>query len=81
MKPDDKKELKKKIEDLEQSLTSLRDKLNQQDETAKHKAIDDLDKYLDEIDHKYSNLRDFWSMLGDELKGIFAGSPKNPKDK
>ena len=71
MKPDDKKELKKKIADLEQSLTSLRDKLSEQDETEKHKAIDELDKYIDEINHKYSNLHEFWVILGKELRGLF----------
>lgn len=81
MKLDHKKELERKIADLEESLSTLKDKLSEQDETAQHDAIDNLDKYLDEIEHKYSNLRAFWSILGNELKGIFSGTHKDSEKK
>ena len=81
MRSERKKELKNKIAELEQSLINLKDKLNQQDETAQHQAIDNLDEYLDEIEHKYSNLRDFWSVLGEELKEMFSAAPKDSEGK
>ena len=68
-----KKELEGKITDLEESLSNLKEKLNKEQEEEQHEAIDHLDEYLKEIDHRYSNLRDFWAILGDELKELFSG--------
>ncbi len=69
---DRKKELESKITDLEDSLTNLKQQLNKEKEEEQHEAIDNLDDYLEEIDHKYTNLKDFWSILGKEIKGLFS---------
>lgn len=71
------KELEAKITDLEESLSNLKKKLNKEQIEEQHEAIDNLDVYLDEIDHKYSNLKDFWSILGSEIKDIFSKRSEN----
>lgn len=67
-----KKELEEKITDLEDSLTKLKTQLNREQIEEQHQAIDHLDDYLDEVDHKYSNLKDFWSLLGAEIRELFS---------
>ncbi len=74
-----KKELKAKITDLEESLSKLKNKLSEEQIEEQHEAIDNLNLYLDEIDHKYSNLRDFLSILGAEIKEIFSKKSRNDK--
>ena len=73
-------ELKAKITDLEESLSKLKKKLNEEQIEEQHEAIDNLNIYLDEIDHKYSNLRDFWSILGAEIKEIFSKQSKDDNE-
>lgn len=65
-------ELKDKISDLEESLAEVKAKLSEQEKKAQHDAIDNLEFYLQKIDNKYSNLRNFWSVVVDELKEFFV---------
>ncbi|MEM7009163.1 MAG: hypothetical protein AAF462_08525 [Thermodesulfobacteriota bacterium] len=77
MSDERKKELEAKITDLERSLANLRTKLNEEQLEEQHQAIDNLDVYLDEIDHKYSHLKDFWTILTRELKELFGRDSQN----
>ena len=72
MTDEKKKKLEEKITDLEESLSNLKSQLNKEQLEEQHEAIDNLDVYLDEIDHRYSNLKDFCSILGQELKELFS---------
>ena len=74
-----KQELQRRIEDLEGSLAELKSKLRKVEEDAQHAAIDNLEVYLEAVDNKYKNLRDFWSTVADELRDLFGGF-KNDKD-
>ena len=72
-------ELKEKITDLEDSLAELKDQLSEKEKKAQHDAIDNLELYLQKIDNKYSNLRNFWSIIVDELKELFDGHSDKKK--
>lgn len=74
-----KQELQSHIEDLEESLAELKVKLRKIEEDEQHAAIDNLEVYLEAVDNKYDNLRNFWSTVGDELRDLFGGL-KNDKD-
>ncbi len=80
MTDENKKELESKIVDLEKSLSKLKKKLNEEQIEEQHEAIDNLDVYLDEIDHKYSNLRDFWSIIRTEIKEFFTKRSKDSSE-
>ena len=80
MTDENKKELETKIVDLEKSLSKLKKKLNEEQIEEQHEAIDNLDVYLDEIDHKYSNLRDFCSIIGTEIKEFFIKRSKDSSE-
>jgi chromosome segregation ATPase len=69
-----KEELEKKISELEESLSELKRQLHQQEEKEQHEAIDNLELYLEQIDNKYENLRNFWPIVVDELRDFFKGS-------
>lgn len=68
-----KKELEAKIADLEASLNNLKQQIGQESTEDHQKKIDHLEEYLDEINHRYTNLRDFWQIVHKELKELFAG--------
>ena len=74
-----KEELQNRIEDLEESLAELKGKLRKLEEDEQHAAIDNLEVYLDAVDNKYANLRDFWSTVADELRDLLNGF-KSDKD-
>ncbi len=67
-----KQELQRQIGELETTLASLQEKL--QEETAKdqHEAIDSLEEYLDAADNKFCCIREFWKVLREvviEIRG------------
>lgn len=66
------KEFEAKIVDLEASLDNLKQQLRQGVTEDHQKDIDHLEDYLDEISHRYTNLRDFWQIVRRELKGLLA---------
>ncbi|MBO8093254.1 MAG: hypothetical protein J7D60_08100 [Prosthecochloris sp.] len=65
-------ELEAKIVDLEASLNALKKQLRDEVEQEQHRDIDHLDEYIDEVNHRYSNLKDFWHIVGKELRERFA---------
>ena len=76
-----KQELQSRIEELEKSLSELKGQLVQEEEKEQHAAIDNLEAYLEVVDKKYENLRDFWSIVVDELRGIFGDLSSDKKEK
>ncbi len=67
-----KEELESKIIDLERSLDALKQQLREEVEEEQHRDIDHLEEYLDEVDHRYGNMKDFWHIVRDELRERFA---------
>ncbi|ASQ90825.1 hypothetical protein CHL67_07740 [Prosthecochloris sp. GSB1] len=65
-------QLEERITDLEASLDKLKKQLREEIEDEQHKDIDHLEEYLDEINHRYTNLRDFWYIVRRELRELFA---------
>ena len=80
MPPEKKEELAHKISDLEKSLSDLKEQLGKEQIQEQHEAIDHLDDYLKEIDHKYSKLKIFWSILAKEIRGLLSGSSEDDSD-
>ena len=76
-----KQELQIRIEELEESLSKLKGKLRKEEEDDQHAAIDNLEIYLEEVDHKYVNLRDFWLIMVDEFRGLFDDLANDKKGK
>ena len=71
------KELEEKISELEESLGQLKQQLQSEDEAEQHKAIDNLEEYFNEVDNRFSNLRDFWDIVAGELSSLFHGQKEN----
>lgn len=67
-----KEELEAKIVDLERSLKTLKQQLMHEVEEEQHRDIDHLEEYLDEVDHRYGNMKDFWHIVRQELRERFA---------
>ncbi len=65
-------ELESRIAELEGALGQLKTRLRVQQEAEQHAAIDDLDDCLAQIDHKYQNLRSFWTLVAQEFRGMFG---------
>lgn len=76
-----KHELQCRIEDLESSLSELKGKLKEEEENEQHAAIDNLEVYLEAVDSKYANLRDFWPIMLEEFRGLFGDSTRDKKGK
>lgn len=70
-------ELERKISDLEKTLHDLKRQVLEQSEAEQHEAIDHLEEYLEQADHKYANLRTFLVTVMDEIRGLF----RNESDK
>ncbi len=68
-------ELRKKISELEESLSELKVQLKKQEEAAQHEAIDNLEEYLYQVDNKYENLRELWPRVVAELKELMSKIP------
>lgn len=68
-----KKELETKIADLETSVRNLKLQLKNDSEEEHKKDIDHLEECLDEVNHRYTNLRDFWQIVRQEFKELFTG--------
>lgn len=72
-------ELEARIADMEADLGGLKARLRALEEQEQHEAIDNLDQYLQAMDHKWDNLREFWGLVLDELRARFAaGGPRRP---
>ena len=73
-------ELENKISDLEETLHDLKHQLHAQSEAEQHDAIDHLEDYLEQVDHKYANFREFVEMLLVEVRGLFAGESNKDRE-
>lgn len=76
-----KHELQSRIEELEASLTELKGQFIQEAKKEQHAEIDNLEVYLEAVDKKYENLRDFWPIVVSELQGIFSNLSSDKKEK
>lgn len=74
-----KHELTSRISDLEESLEKLKLQLDHLEEDEQHEAIDNLEIYLEQIDHKYDNLRSFWAVVVNEFQELFGNSQDDDK--
>lgn len=72
-------ELHEKIAELELSLSELKQQLKQLEVDEQHRAIDHLEIYLEQVDHKYENLRNFWPILLEEFRNLFGSSAEEKK--
>jgi chromosome segregation ATPase len=69
-----KQALQSRIGELEDTISHLKDELKKEEESEQHAAIDNLEKYLSELDNKYSNLKEFWQVLREEIRDLLPGS-------
>jgi len=65
--------LETRIADLEDTLSRLKAELRAEEESEQHAAIDRLEEMFGELDNRYGNLRDFWSILRAEVRDLFTG--------
>ncbi len=75
-----KQELEHKISDLESSLADMKQRLCQEIESEQHRAIDHLEVYLEEVDHKYTNMRELLMMLITEIRHLLHGDDSRKED-
>ena len=74
--------LEEKISDMEKALAALKAKLKVEVEREQHEAIDRLEDYLGEVDHKAASLQEFWTVLREEIRELFsAGDKKTGTDR
>lgn len=66
-----KQELEHKISDLETTLHDLKQELHEQAEVEQHDAINHLEDYLEQVDHKYANMREFLELVLGEIRALF----------
>jgi len=75
-----KEELERKIADLETTLQDLKRQVREQTEAEQHDAINHLEEYLEQADHKYANLRIFLVTVLNEIRALFQDdSDKNSR--
>lgn len=65
-----KEELERQITDLETTLHDLKRQVHEEIEAEQHDAIDHLEDYLEQADHKYANLRDFVVAVLNEIRDL-----------
>lgn len=65
-------ELEGKIAELESTLLSLRQRLDAVKALEQHEAVDHLEQCLEEVDSRYSNLKDFGWLLLSDIKKLFG---------
>lgn len=61
-----------KIADLEHALNKAKQKLMKEIAKEQHQAIDHLEGYFDEVDHRYANLREFWTLIKHEIHDLLG---------
>lgn len=64
---DKKQKIQSEIEELEQSIALLKDKLADIEHQEQHKMLDDLDVYMSAVDTRSSSLKQFWTVLKEEF--------------
>lgn len=73
-----KEELERQISDLEQTLHDLKRQFHAEIEAEQHDAIEHLEDYLQQADHKYANLRELLVTVLNEIRGLL--NPSSNKD-
>lgn len=71
-----KEDLKNRINELEESLATLKDALRKEEEAEQHKAIDQLECYFSEVNNRFASLQDFWQLLKEDFKKVFSNKSK-----
>ena len=61
-----------KRRELEQKIGEMEAQLNQAVAEEQHESIDHLDDHLQEMDHKWENIRDFWPIVVQEFRDRFG---------
>lgn len=61
-----------KIRQLRAAIAQLEEELERDLEDEQHRAIDNLDEYLNAVDSKFDNLKLLWEALKDELRKAFG---------
>lgn len=64
---DKKQKIQSEIEELEQSIALLKDKLVDIEHQEQHQMLDDLDVYMNAVDTRSSSLKQFWAVLKEEF--------------
>lgn len=67
-----KEELERQISDLEATLHDLKRQVHAEVEAEQHDAIDHLEDYLEQADHKYANLRELLVTVLNEIRGVLG---------
>ncbi len=67
-----KQELEQHIVELERSIAELRMQLKQLEEADQHEAIDHLEACMEEMEHRWDGLKEFWPLLRSELREMFV---------
>lgn len=68
-------ELESKICEMEHALASMKLRLIAVKQDEQHQAVDHLEDCLDEVDHRFANLRDFGHALLCDTKRLFGLRP------
>lgn len=70
------RKLETKISELEEKITAEKKQLFKVIAIEQHEAIDHLETYLEEVDHKYANLRGFWKTIKKEFRDMIRNNRK-----
>lgn len=70
-----KQELELEIAKLETTLSGLKGQRQKEIEAEQHDAIDNLNVYLEQTDHKFADLKVFLVMVLAEMRALFLGGP------
>jgi len=68
-----KQELELEIAKLETTLSGLKRQLQKEIEVEQHDAIDHLDVYMEQTDHKFADLKMFLVMVLADMRALFLG--------
>lgn len=74
-----KEELTRRLQELEESIDGLKRGLHNLEESEQHEAIDHLEEYLEQVEHKYENVRSFLPLVLTELRSLFSARRRNKK--
>ena len=75
--PTRREELEQKIADLQTTLHDLKRQLHEEVDAGQHEAIDHLEEYLEQADHKYANLREFLVSVLNEIRDVLGHKSDN----
>jgi hypothetical protein len=73
------KKLESKISALEEQILLEKNELLKAIAIEQHDAIEHLETYLEEIDHRYANLSGFWKVIKQEFRDVIRKNKKARK--